>query len=308
MPVLSSAEGSGRTVEAAVAAAVAGLGVEPDQVDVEVLQEPVARSFGTVGQPARVRVTRRDPSEENRQERTNESALADATSVLPEAGPEERPSASVTIPAAPVATSVLPEPRAEERPTASVTTPKAPAAASRSTAPQAITRPAARADTRRASVPEGPEGDEELADMAGDFLEGLLDVLDLEADITTWADEHGGHVELQGPELKTLVGSGGEVLAALEELMRLAVVRRIGGGRARVSLDIEGFRNRRRQEIEQLALAAAERVRSAGLPEELPAMLPYERRVAHDVIAAVDGLRTESVGDEPRRRVSILPA
>jgi spoIIIJ-associated protein len=165
------------------------------------------------------------------------------------------------------------------------------------------------------SRPRGPrppiEIDPELAaqqaELAADFVEGLLELLDLEAEITTWSDQSGGHVEVEGPDLDVLVGRDGDVLTALEEITRLAVVRS-SGERARVSVDIDGFKQRRREELAVEARAIAERVRSQGLPEELPPMSAYERKIVHDVIAELDGVQTESIGEDPHRRVSILPA
>jgi spoIIIJ-associated protein len=152
-----------------------------------------------------------------------------------------------------------------------------------------------------------PELAAQQAELAGDFIEGFLELLDLEADITTWTDQLGGHVDVEGPDLDVLVGRDGDTLAALEELTRLAVVR-ASGERARVGLDVDGFRQRRRQDLENSAKEAANRVLESGQSEDLPPMPPYERKIVHDAIATIEGVETESVGEEPRRRVSIVPA
>jgi len=102
------------------------------------------------------------------------------------------------------------------------------------------------------------------------------------------------------------VGREGEVLEALQELTRLAVLRQTGE-RSRLMLDISGFRARRREELARLARETAEVVRSSGDPVRLEPMTPFERKVVHDAVAAA-GLRSESEGEEPQRRVVVLPA
>jgi spoIIIJ-associated protein len=159
----------------------------------------------------------------------------------------------------------------------------------------------------RQRVEVDPEAAVQQAEAAGDFVEGLLELLDLEADITTWADQNGGHVEVEGPDLSVLVGRDGDTLSAVEELTRLAAVRQTGD-RVRVVLDINGHRARRREALAKLAQETGERVRDSGSGEELPPMPPHERKVIHDVIAEMAGVATESVGEEPRRRVAIIPA
>jgi spoIIIJ-associated protein len=97
------------------------------------------------------------------------------------------------------------------------------------------------------------------------------------------------------------------VLDALQELTRLAVAQSTGV-RSRLMLDIGGYRARRRADLSALAGEAAARVAASRQPERLSPMNPFERKVVHDVIAAVDGVRSESEGEEPNRRVVVLPA
>jgi spoIIIJ-associated protein len=143
-------------------------------------------------------------------------------------------------------------------------------------------------------------------ERAGDFLEGLLDALDVDGDITTWVDEVGGHIDLEGPDLNVLVGSNGETLDALQELTRIAVLRQ-SKRRVRLLLDINGFRSRQRNQLIAVVKATAEQVISSREEQELQPMTPAERKIVHDAIAAIDGVLTESVGEEPYRRVVIRP-
>ena len=144
-------------------------------------------------------------------------------------------------------------------------------------------------------------------ERAGDFLEGLLDALDVDGDITTWVDEVGGHIDLEGSELDVLVGSNGETLDALQELTRLAVLRQ-SKRRARLLLDINGFRARQREQLVSIVKATAEQVIRTREDHEFQPMTPAERKIVHDAVAVIDGARTESLGEDPHRRVVIRPA
>jgi len=147
---------------------------------------------------------------------------------------------------------------------------------------------------------------EEDTERAGDFLEGLLDALDVDGDITTWVDEVGGHIDLEGSDLDILVGPNGETLDALQELTRLAVLRQ-SKRRVRLLIDINGFRARQREQLISVVNAAAEQVIRDRADHEFQPMTPAERRVVHDAVAALEGVRTESLGEEPNRRVVIRP-
>jgi spoIIIJ-associated protein len=148
---------------------------------------------------------------------------------------------------------------------------------------------------------------EQEGEVAADYLEGLLDIIDVDGDIDMDVEGDRASVAIVGAELDDLVGRRGEVLEALQELTRLAVLRQTGA-RSRLMLDISGFRARRRQQLTDLANRTAERVVSSGERVELKPMTPFERKIVHDAIASVDGARTESEGEEPHRYVVVLPA
>jgi len=268
--VADHAEASAKTVEAAVADAASQLGLRADQVDVEVLEEPVPSTFGVIGSPARVRVTA----------------------------------------------------RATPAPTSSSGSVPSPALASVGAGAQEAGRAGAHASHDRAAAPQAGSGrptgerdgepldhDTIAADteLAADFVEGLLDVLDLDGDITTWIDPTGGHVDVEGSGLDMLVGVDGEVLGALQELMRLAVLRQTRH-RPRVHVDVGGFKARRQQELADMARSTARRVVETGQQEQLRPMTPFERKIVHDAVREVAGAATESVGEEPQRCVVILSA
>ncbi|MFZ0322736.1 MAG: R3H domain-containing nucleic acid-binding protein [Actinomycetes bacterium] len=143
-------------------------------------------------------------------------------------------------------------------------------------------------------------------DIAADYLEGLLDIADLDGDIDLDVEGDRAMVSLVGGDLSVLVGPEGRVLDALQELTRLAVLRE-SGHRSRLMLDIDGFRAARRAALTEQGREAADTVKSTGEPVRLEPMTPFERKVVHDAVAAA-GLRSESEGEEPQRRVVVLPA
>jgi spoIIIJ-associated protein len=147
---------------------------------------------------------------------------------------------------------------------------------------------------------------EQESEIAADYVEGLLDVADLDGDIDMDVEGDRALVSVVGATLQELVGPRGEVLEALQELTRLAVHRQTGV-RTRIMLDVGGYRARRRTELTALGRDAAEDVSRTGVARHLDPMTPFERKIIHDAVAAA-GLRSESEGEEPNRRVVVLPA
>ena len=139
-------------------------------------------------------------------------------------------------------------------------------------------------------------------DIAADYLEELLDIADLDGDIDTYVEGDRAHVSIV-TESQVLVGKDGEVLDALQELARLAVLSATGI-RSRLMLDVAGYRDRRRRELQLLAQEAVNEVKESGEDVRLAPMNPFERKIVHDVVAAA-GLVSESEGVAPNRRVII---
>jgi spoIIIJ-associated protein len=152
---------------------------------------------------------------------------------------------------------------------------------------------------------------EEEGDVAADYLEELLDIVDLDGDIDIDVENGRASVSVVADAVSTrslrrLVGPEGQVLEALQELTRLAVQARTGE-RSRLMLDVAGFRAARRTELVSVAERAVAECRRSGAPVPLDPMTPFERKVVHDAVAAA-GLKSESEGEEPSRRVVVLPA
>ena len=143
-------------------------------------------------------------------------------------------------------------------------------------------------------------------DIAADYIEQLLDIVDYDGDIDLDVENDRAVVAVVGDDLRGLVGGNGATLDALQELVRLAVQQQTGV-RSRLMLDVGGHRQRRRAQLSDLARTTAGQVMESGEAARLTPMNPFERKVVHDVIAGMDGVRSESEGEEPQRRVVVHP-
>jgi len=147
---------------------------------------------------------------------------------------------------------------------------------------------------------------EEEGDIAADYLEGLLDIADLDGDIDIDVENGRASLAIVGGKLSHLVGGEGEVLDATQELTRLAV-QTSTGDRSRLMLDIDGFRAGRRKELTALAEKMADEAKKTGGSIKLAPMNAFERKIIHDTIQTL-GLTSESDGEDPNRFVVIYPA
>jgi spoIIIJ-associated protein len=155
---------------------------------------------------------------------------------------------------------------------------------------------------------------EEQADVAVEFLEGLLRRMGIEGGVETNYFEKTMYVDILGSDeeegdddMALLIGRHGATLEALQEVVRVAVGQRTGE-RCRIIVDIEDYKKRRRSRLAARAKDLAKRVQRTGREEELEPMNPYERKIVHDAAATVSGVSTQSAGEEPQRRVVIRPA
>jgi spoIIIJ-associated protein len=143
-------------------------------------------------------------------------------------------------------------------------------------------------------------------DIAADYLERLLDIIDYDGDIDLDVENDRAVVAIVGDGLQALVGPQGQTLDALQELTRLAVQQRTGT-RSRLMLDVSGHRQARREALGALATRTADEVLSSGTSFRMDPMNPFERKIIHDTVSGIDGVHSESEGEEPNRRVVVLP-
>ena len=161
-----------------------------------------------------------------------------------------------------------------------------------------------------AKKPETPASEGDLfrqSEIAADYVEGLLDILDYDGDIDELVSAGRPMVEVVGGRLQPLVGQRGATLEALQELTRLAIFRATGTP-SRLLLDIGGYRAARRKELAAVARNAVEKVKEHGDAVRLEPMSAFERKCVHDVVNAISGVQSESEGVEPNRRIVVRPA
>ncbi|PJM74217.1 hypothetical protein CS006_03585 [Bifidobacterium primatium] len=146
----------------------------------------------------------------------------------------------------------------------------------------------------------------EEADIAADYLEGLLDIADYEGDIEMGIRNNRPVVQIvadDDTDIKHLIGRKGEVVDALQQLTRLAVQQKTGE-RSHLIVDVDGYLKRKRQRLRNMALDAIDEVRETGEPVSLDPMNSFERKIVHDVVRE-EGMKSRSHGEEPHRYVTV---
>ena len=262
---------TGKTEEEAIQNALRQLGLDRDDVSVEILERAKSGFLGLGSCPAKVRVSY-GPEEE-------EEAPAAPASEPQEVRQEERPKPP----------KAEKKPRQERRP---AETPAVPA----EKAPAEPSAPV---------VDLGEEVDDEKAQAIRKFLSGLLEQMENTAEIHVYLLEKGRYkVILEGKNLGALIGRRGETLDAIQQLTSYAV-NRSGSGRVRVQLDAENYREKREQSLQHLARKVAAKVTKYRRSVTLEPMNAYERHVIHTALQDVPGVTTYSTGTEPNRRVIV---
>jgi spoIIIJ-associated protein len=157
------------------------------------------------------------------------------------------------------------------------------------------------------ATPVSPEELERQADLVEDFLNGLLDQMDVDADVDVSVEPDHVYAELSGEDAGLLIGRHGATIEAFQEITRSAVKAATGSWPA-VSVDVEGYLDRRREQLSSRALRLADKVRRSGQPVDMPPMTSSERKIVHQALSRVSGVRTESTGQGPDRHLTIFPA
>ena len=298
---------TGRTVEEAKDAALDQLGVDTEDAEFEILEEPTRGLFGKTRGQARVRarirptrprpkVERRDKRRRNGRPRREGEASASSASEGEAGGETSSRSGSSGRRRAGGNSGNSRESR-QDRSNASAD--------------------GSRGGSRSASKPKGAETmNEPEIDLAThgaiveEFVTGLVAAFGLSGRVESEEiDDETREVRVEGAELGVMVGPKGATLSAIQELSRSVIHRRVTGTAAgRVRLDVAGYRQRRREALERFARTVAEDVRTSGVQKALEPMSAPDRKIVHDAVNELDGVSTLSEGDEPRRRVVIIPA
>ena len=265
---------TGKTEEEAISSALAQLGMDRDDVSVEILERAKSGFLGMGAKPARVRVTY---------------------------GPDEAPMEEITAPVKPAVTEKKEEPK-KEQPKPQQPRKEQPKAKPQPKREEKRPEPESRPEEPAVELPECRD-DNALRIAA--FLTGLLEHMDSPAAVKVYEEEKGRYkVILEGQKLGALIGRRGETLDAIQQLTNYAV----NSGkdkRIRVHVDAENYRARREASLESLAMKVAAKVKKYRRSVTLEAMNAYERHVIHAALQDVKGVTTYSVGTEPNRRVVV---
>jgi spoIIIJ-associated protein len=325
-------ETTGKTVEEAKDAALDQLGVDEQDAEFDIVEEPRTGLFGrTRGEArvrARVRPTQPRPKVERRERRGrsggrngggdrsrgreggrggNQPARATASV---EADPTDQGATpDVAVPAA----------GAEERAERTEPAARQPGGRTRGNRSRAAAGTGS-GDRARSARRDEIDDDQEMIEMSetelaaqGEVVRGfLLDLLDafgLDGEVTATPAEEGAiELDVTGGDLGLLIGPKGQTLQAVQELSRSILQRQLPGEtHARIRIDVAGYRQRRREALERFVRQIAEEVRTSGVQKALEPMSPPDRKVVHDTVNEIDGVRTVSEGEDARRRVVILP-
>jgi spoIIIJ-associated protein len=267
-------ETTGRNLDDAKERALDQLGVDEQDAEFEVLEEPRPGLFGRLRGEARVRARVRPtaprPKVERRDRRRKRDEEASVTSGE-SAGAATAAAANGEAPVAP-ATETVP----------------------------AIAEPAE-------SAPALDAGENPAVGEVAAFLSGLADAFGLEAEVRIVPDGDGTEVGLHGNDLGLLIGPRGVTLQAVQDLARALVARGEGDHPGKVRVDVGGYRKKRREALSRFAVKLAEEVEASGSPKVLEPMNAADRKVIHDAVGAMSGVRTMSEGEDPYRRVVIVP-
>jgi spoIIIJ-associated protein len=148
----------------------------------------------------------------------------------------------------------------------------------------------------------------EQGDVARQFLEGLLEQIGMSGSVAVREiDEDTVEVAVEGDDLGLLIGPRGNTLSALQEVTRTVVQRQTAGRNGRLLVDVAAYRQKRRVALERFTRQVADEVKASGQRKVLEPMHPADRKVVHDTANDIEGVSTTSEGEEPRRRVVILP-
>lgn len=148
---------------------------------------------------------------------------------------------------------------------------------------------------------------EQVAEIGSEFVTGVVKAMGLEGDVSTRLEGERVVIDVSGDDLGVLIGRRGQTLDALQEVVRTAVQRRLRA-RARILVDVESYRSRRRESLAEYAKAMARRAIERGTEIELEPMNAYERKCVHDAVGEIGGATSFSEGEEPYRKVIIRGA
>lgn len=299
-------ETTAKSVDAAKEAALDRLGVAADEAEFEVIEEPKPGLFGRTRGEGRVRARVRPAQVRPKQERRRRTSKGGSNSSSAGSSDESRDNASSTD------TEPSPSETAADASdgTDSQISKESSGSRSRGTG-RRNDRPAktnsqettmSNDDHDQPSVPP-----EEVGAAAVTFMDGLVSAFGATGSSELSVDGIELEVKVSGEELGLLVGPGGRTLNAVQDLVRVAAQRRLGDHETRLRIDVGGYRERRVEALQRFARDVAESVRESGAARALEPMTSSDRKVIHDALNEEDGVGSRSEGDDPNRRIVVVP-
>ncbi len=276
-------EAVGKTVDDAVDAAISALGeTSKDAVNIEVVDEGKKGLLGLGGREAKVKVTLKPKKKRRRRTKSRERNQQSS---------QAKPSNSRSRKGKGGKSAGGPQQRNESK--------------------GRQRKPAAGTDRAKKKVvvdkkPEEKADIEEQAQVAREFAEGLIDAFGLDGEVTTKVEDDVLFIDINGEQTEALVGRKGAVVQAVHELTRTVIQRKTFGA-PRMRLDIAGYSARRREALKIYAGRLAETVKEDGREAMLEPMNAADRKVVHDAIGEIDGVRSFSEGEDPNRSVVVAP-
>lgn len=305
-------ETTGKSIEEAKSLALDQLGVAADEAEFDVLEEPRSGLFGRTRGEARVRARVMPAAVRPKQERRNRGRSKETAGGTTARGKGSKNAAARQAAPADDASDDASDETSDD---ASDRASQAPADSRKPQGSNGRSERPPRSKQQKASKRmddqdernESPVSPEEVGQAAVAFMDGLAQALDAEA--TTELDVDGTNLDVRvvGAGLGLLVGPGGRTLMAVQDLARVASQRRLGDHDTRLRIDVGGYREKRRESLERFAAAVAAQVIESGQAKALEPMSSVDRKTVHDAIVAIDGVTSHSEGDDPDRRVMILP-
>jgi spoIIIJ-associated protein len=300
-------ETTAKTVEAAKDAALDRLGVAADEAEFEVLEEPRPGLFGRTRGEARVRArvlpTQVRPKQERRRRgakdkdrsKSNNRGSGGSSSKAAEAADSVPDGAADDASDAAAATDVSSAPKGNGR---------------RSSTKRDQDRSSNKSQEKTMSNDErepSPVSPQEVGDAAVAFMDGLAGAFGATASSELLVDGLELDVQVNGEGLGLLVGPGGRTLNAIQDLVRVSAQRRLGDHDTRLRIDVAGYRARRNEALARFAADVAASVRESGSARALEPMTSADRKVIHDALNEEDGVSSQSEGDDPNRRIVVVP-
>ena len=299
-------ETTAKTVDEARDAALDQLGVDADDAEFEIVEEPRPGLFGRMRGEARVRARVKPAQVRPKQDRRRRSR-SDKNARRKKSSGGDASTQKDTAAAA--SEDTVRDDRSDTAPTTTTSEERSRSSAPKKNSNRSRTESASQETTMsNDDRPESNVTPDEVGAAAVQFMEGLTEAFGRTATVDLHVDGIELDVNLHGEELGLMVGPGGRTLNAVQDLARVAAQRRLGDHDTRLRIDVAGYRERRKVALGGFARKVAAEVRDSGEARSMEPMASADRKVVHDVLNEEEGVTTRSVGEDPNRRIVVEPA